>query len=67
MTSPGSLPRTRRCEGSGHRFVPDGQDDQFCGELCAGSPPVTSLIAEAQRLAAWQAYTSGYGPRNSRG
>jgi hypothetical protein len=55
-------PRTRRCEGCGYRFIPDGPDDRFCSGICAGSPPVTSLIAEARRLAAHQALAARRGP-----
>ncbi len=52
MTTP--EPRTTRCPACGYRFVEaDGQ--QFCSGLRAGNPPIITLLAEAQRLAAYQA------------
>jgi hypothetical protein len=53
MTTPQRPPWT--CQGCGYKFIPDGPDDRFCSGICAGNPPVTTLLAEARRLAAWQA------------
>jgi hypothetical protein len=49
----------RVCAGCGHRFRVDrDQPNRFCSGICAGSPPVTTLLVEARRLAAWQALAS---------
>jgi hypothetical protein len=44
-------PRTRKCAGCGHRFIPDSDDQQFCSGLCAGTPSVYSLLFAAQQIA----------------
>jgi hypothetical protein len=49
MTTP--EPRTRRREGCGYRFIPDGPDDRFCSSICAGTPSAYSLLLAAQHLA----------------
>ena len=49
-------PRTRRCEGYRERFVPDRENQWFCSGICSGNPPVTTVIAEAMRLAALARY-----------
>ncbi len=51
-------PPTRKCPPCGYRFLPDSDDQVYCSGICAGTPPVTTLLAEAQRLAAWQALAS---------
>jgi hypothetical protein len=48
--TPWAEPRTRRCEGCGHWFIPDGPDDRFCSGICAGTPSAFSLLFAAQQI-----------------
>jgi len=48
MTTP--EPRTRRCEGCGYRFVPDG-DQWYCSARCAAVAGMASVYAGLQRFA----------------
>jgi hypothetical protein len=49
----------RTCAGCGHRFRVDrDQPDRFCSALCSGSVPLPTLILEAQRAAAYQAFAA---------
>jgi hypothetical protein len=46
----------RVCAGCGNRFrVERDQLDRFCSGICAGNPPVTTLLAEALHFVAHQA------------
>jgi hypothetical protein len=52
-------PCTRRCKACRYRFIPDSPDDRFCSGICAGNPPVTTLLVQARRLAAARGASSG--------
>jgi len=43
-------PRTRRCDGCGFRFVPDG-DQWFCSAICACSVSMASVVLALRRFA----------------
>jgi hypothetical protein len=52
--------RLRRCPGCRQEFWAGPDDGPYCSALCAGQVSVWTLLAVAQRAAAWARYTGTY-------